>query len=238
MSEPWTVHWLERVIEPGDVLYDVGANVGAFSLVAAKAHDQAVRVFAFEPSFVTYAALCRNILENECDKSVTPLPLALTEDRGHTVFKYRSLISGATEHALGDQNLATKDFKGTKPVYQQRILAVPMDSLTQYFNLEPPNHIKLDVDGGELEVLRGAAATLGNGAVKTVLVDARDDKDSAPLTEYLRQLGFGLAAKFNGADVAGFHAVFARDAEAVGAIMADCAVHAEPESGRPPGKTS
>ena len=100
--------------EPGDVLYDVGANVGAFSLVAAKAHDQAVRVFAFEPSFVTYAALCRNILENGCDKSVTPMPIALTEDKGNTVFKYRSLISGATQHALGQQTLATKDFKETK----------------------------------------------------------------------------------------------------------------------------
>jgi FkbM family methyltransferase len=223
MSEPWTVHWLERVVEPGDVLYDVGANVGAFSLVAAKAHDQAVRVFAFEPSFVTYAALCRNILENGCDKSVTPVPLALTEDKGNTVFKYRSLISGTTQHAVGQQTLATKDFKETKPAYQQRMLAVPMDSLTQDFKLDPPNHIKLDVDGGELQVLRGAAVTLANGSVKTVLVDARDDKNSTHLTEYMRQLGFGLAAQFNGVDgVTGFHAVFARDPEAVGAIMADC----------------
>ena len=127
MSEPWTVHWIEHVIEPGDVLYDVGANVGGFALVAAKAHDPAVRVFAFEPSFVTYAALCRNILENRCEKSITPVPIALTEDKGNTVFKYRSLISGATEHAVGRQTLATKDFKETKPVYQQRILGVPLE---------------------------------------------------------------------------------------------------------------
>jgi FkbM family methyltransferase len=222
MSEPWTVHWLEKVVEAGDVLYDVGANVGTYSLVAAIAHNQTVRVFAFEPSFVTYAALCRNILENGCEKSITPMPIALTGDKGNTVFKYRSLISGAANHALGQQTLATKDFKETKPVYQQRILAVPVDSLTQDFNLEAPNHIKLDVDGGELEVLRGAAVTLANGTVKTVLVDARDDKDSVRLTEYLRQLGFGLAAKFNGVDASGFHAVFARDSEVVGSIMAEC----------------
>lgn len=234
MSEPWTVHWLERVVEPGDVLYDVGANVGAFSLVAAKAHDQTVRIFAFEPSFVTYAALCRNILENGCEKIITPVPIALTEDKGNTVFKYRSLISGATEHAMGEQNLASKDFKETKPAYQQRILAVPLDSLTEDFKLEPPSHIKLDVDGMELQVLRGAAATLANGAVKTVLIDARQDKDSDCVTEYLRQLGFGLAARFNGADsVTGFHAVFARDPEAVGAIMADCPLpERETDSGR------
>ena len=180
-------------------------------------------MFAFEPSFVTYAALCRNILENGCDKSVTPMPIALTADKGNTVFKYRSLISGAVEHAVGEQTLATKDFKETKPVYQQRILAVPMDSLTHEFNLEPPNHIKLDVDGAELEVLRGAAATLANGSVKTVLVDSRNDRDSNHLTEYLRQLGFGLAARFDDTEgEVGFHAVFARDPDAVSAIMASC----------------
>ena len=223
MNEPWTVHWIENVIEPGDVLYDVGANVGAFSLVAAKAHDHALRVFAFEPSFVTYAALCRNILENGCERIITPMPIALTEDKGNTVFKYRSLISGASEHAVGEQNLASKDFKETKPAYQQRMLAVPLDSLTEDFQLEPPNHIKLDVDGMELQVLRGAAATLANGAVKTILIDARQDKDSDRVTEYLRQLGYGLAAKFNGDDgIDGFHAVFARDSAGVGATMARC----------------
>ena len=94
MSEPWTVHWLERIVAPGDVLYDVGANIGAFSLVAANAHDQAVRVFAFEPSFVTYAALCRNVLENTCDKSHHPHAGGADGGQGNTVFKYRSLVSG------------------------------------------------------------------------------------------------------------------------------------------------
>jgi len=228
MSEPWTVHWLERVIAPGDVLYDVGANVGAYSLVAAISHGREVRVFAFEPSFVTYAALCRNILENDCDKCITPMPVALTEHRGNTVFKYRSLVSGAVEHAVGSRSLFTKGFKERKPVYQQRMLAIPLDSLIEDFQLDPPDHIKLDVDGSELQVLRGAAATLATGAVKTVLVDVRDDRESERVTDYLKGLGFGVAAKFNGVDGApGFHAVFARDAASVGEVMANCVI---PES--------
>ncbi len=114
MSEPWTVHWLERVVAPGEVLYDVGANVGTYSLVAAISHDREVRVFAFEPSFVTYAALCRNILENDCDKCITPMPVALTEHRGNTVFKYRSLVSGAIEHAVGWPLALHQGFQGEK----------------------------------------------------------------------------------------------------------------------------
>jgi FkbM family methyltransferase len=227
MSEPWTLHWLESVVKPGEVLYDVGANVGAFSLVAAKTHDQAVRIFAFEPSFVTYAALCRNIMENQCEKSITPVPLPLMEDTAISVFKYRSLVPGATEHALGSQALASKDFKETKPAYQQRMIGMTIDTLTRNFGLESPNHIKVDVDGSELGVLRGASMTLATGGVRTILVDARDDRNSSYLTDYLRQLGFTLAAKFNGAEEPGFHAIFARDAELIGAIMAECRV-AEP----------
>ncbi len=64
--------------------------------------------------------------------------------------------------------------------------------------------------------------------MKTVLIDARDERESERVTDYLKELGFGIAAKFNGADGApGFHAVFARDAASVGEAMADCEI---PES--------
>ncbi len=223
MNEPWTVHWIEQVIRPGEVLYDVGANVGAFSLVASKVHEQAVRVFAFEPSFGTYAALCRNIIANECEKSITPVPVALTERKGQTVFKYRSLISGTTQHAVGQQTLATKDFKETKPAYTQRILGISLDAIVQDFGFDRPNHIKLDVDGGELEILRGAASTLAGGFVNSILIDARDDKQGASLTAYLRQYGFRIAARFHRTDgTPSFHAVFARDYVRLAAAMAKC----------------
>ena len=73
-KEPWTVKWIETFL-PGDVFYDVGANVGAYSLLAAKANDGAVPVVAFEPSAPTYHDLCVNIALNGCDEIVTPLPI-------------------------------------------------------------------------------------------------------------------------------------------------------------------
>src|SRR4051794_37732121 len=75
-KEPWTVKWIEA-FEPGDVFYDIGANVGAYSLLAAKVGGGAVPVVAFEPSAPTYHDLCVNVALNGCDEIVTPLPFAL-----------------------------------------------------------------------------------------------------------------------------------------------------------------
>src|SRR5438046_1543914 len=48
-KEPWTVAWLERTVRPGDVLWDVGANVGAYSLIAASLGREAAQIVAVEP---------------------------------------------------------------------------------------------------------------------------------------------------------------------------------------------
>ena len=75
-KEPWTVAWLERTLRAGDVFYDVGANVGAYSLVAA-ALGRAERVVAVEPGYASYAALCDNIVLNGRQDVVVPLPAVL-----------------------------------------------------------------------------------------------------------------------------------------------------------------
>src|SRR3712207_5715584 len=75
-SEPWTVDWLRRSVRPGDVVYDVGANVGAFSFVAAHCAPD-VRCVAFEPGGANYAALSENIALNGLGDRVTALPIAL-----------------------------------------------------------------------------------------------------------------------------------------------------------------
>src|SRR4051812_16333710 len=63
-KEPWTVRWIEEYLKPGQVLYDVGANVGAYTLVAAIAVPEA-RVLAFEPAPANFAALSGNLELND-----------------------------------------------------------------------------------------------------------------------------------------------------------------------------
>src|SRR5919106_5118479 len=75
-KEPWTVRWIEDHLRPGEVMYDVGANVGAYTLLAAVAVPGA-RVVSFEPSPANFAALCANVELNEVAERVIAVPLAL-----------------------------------------------------------------------------------------------------------------------------------------------------------------
>ncbi len=135
-KEPWTVEWIESM-PYGSVLYDVGANVGSYSLIAAALGHTVV---AFEPSFANYNRLCENIIINGLEPKVIPLCIALGRD---------------SDVLLMEQELQPGYSGGTKR------LLVPCMTLIdaqEDFSLPMPTHIKVDVDGAEEDVLAGYGA--------------------------------------------------------------------------------
>src|SRR3990172_8964826 len=75
-GEPDMVVWLKQKLRTGDVLWDVGANVGAYSLLAAKLVPHAV-IVAFEPYIPTFSHLWENITLNGLSRQVIPICVAL-----------------------------------------------------------------------------------------------------------------------------------------------------------------
>jgi FkbM family methyltransferase len=173
-KEPETVGWLERELQPTDCLYDIGANVGAYSLVAfAVSHGHAA-ILAFEPGFGTYAALCRNVEINHAEGSITPLPFALGDVNGLSTFGYSDTAPGAARHVWGD---GSDDDSQT--VLALRSPTMTLDYLVEALKLPQPNLIKLDVDGPELQVLSGAGRTLSNPRLRSCLVELDDALESS-----------------------------------------------------------
>ena len=190
-KEPWTVEWIEQWVKPGDVLYDVGANVGAYSLVAAKHTGGQARVVAFEPGFATYSALCENVVHNGCADSVIALPVGLSSETRLGFFNYRDLQAGAADHTLGQGPLT---HQGVVPLYRQPLLTYRLDDLVEQFGLPLPNHVKIDVDGSEIAVLEGATRTLASPTLKSLLLEvARDQSDE--VTRLLAARGLALRTK-------------------------------------------
>lgn len=189
-KEPWTVAWIEESMSGGGVLYDVGANVGTFSLVAAKVCGRRGTVVAFEPGFASYAHLCGNIVLNRCEAIIIPVPLALAGACGLGSFRYLSLDPGQSRHDFRPEAWDA-DEADTPKRYLQPVLSMTLDSAISTFSLPAPTHLKIDVDGGEIDVLQGAAQTLATSTLRSILIEI-DESQTEPALAILDRSGFVL----------------------------------------------
>jgi FkbM family methyltransferase len=209
-KEPWTVEWIRRTVRPGEVLYDIGANVGAYALVAAKKPEGPSRVIAFEPGYANLTALCANVVLNGAIADVTPLAVALSNRNGLATFQLRSMAPGAARHVLGP-GVPEDD---EPPVFPQPVVTWRLDDAVDRLHLPAPNHIKLDVDGGETSVLEGAARTLESPALRSMLIEVSTSL-SEEVTALLAGHGLRLRSKVNVRNKAGeylvWYGIFARE---------------------------
>ncbi|MBF0618892.1 MAG: FkbM family methyltransferase [Candidatus Omnitrophica bacterium] len=190
-KEPETVAWIET-FRAGDVFWDIGANVGAYALVAAKQHEGRVKVYAVEPSVLNFAQLCRNIALNHCGEIITPLNIALSDKTAVGKFHYHNWVAGGAMHAFGAA--VGCDQAAFQPVFSQDILSYSLDDVVAAFGLAMPDHIKIDVDGLEPEIMNGARRILSDKKkVRSLLVEIAE-KD-APLVAFLGDCGFQMAEK-------------------------------------------
>jgi FkbM family methyltransferase len=193
-KEPETVEWIEAHMRSGDVLYDIGANIGAYSFVAHAATNGECKVYAFEPGFTTFAALSQNVLLNRCQEKIIPLHVALAHETKLLAFNYSSIAPGAATHQLGGPT-GNKE-QTFKPVFTQPILSYRLDDLVSQFVLQPANHIKIDVDGAELSVLCGAEKTLAQPNLHSLLIEVDEElHPNGEIPALLINKGFRVKSK-------------------------------------------
>ncbi len=190
-KEPDTIEWI-RGFQPGEVFIDIGANVGMYSIWAAK--TRGVRTFAFEPESQNYALLCRNIAMNGLMDHVVAYCLALSDSAGYSLLHLSQFKLGSSCHSFGekvDHQLAHRDTQ-----LSQGCVAATLDALVADGVLPAPNHIKIDVDGLEHKVLTGCRSVLGDARLKSVLVEI--NTNLAPHRQIIadmKALGFGFSAE-------------------------------------------
>lgn len=165
-KEPGTIRWINS-FDVDDVLFDVGANVGVYSLYAAL--NRQVRVYSFEPSPFNFSTLCRNVALNGLSDKVSAFCLALSNRTVLDNLHISSLQVGAAH--TGFQNSVNEFGKPLNAVHKQATLGFRMDDFITFFNVPVPQHIKIDVDGAEALVVSGMSETLKNSAVKSILVE-------------------------------------------------------------------
>jgi FkbM family methyltransferase len=164
-KEPGTLKWIET-FENTETLWDIGANVGVYSLYAGiKGHT----VLSFEPSPANYYLLSRNIEINKLDNNILAYCIAFNDITKLDTFFMANTKLGGSLNSFGE----AIDWQGNSyiPLLKQAMVGYSVDDFVRYFNPPFPNHIKLDVDGIEGKIVKGAKETLGDNRLKSVLVE-------------------------------------------------------------------
>lgn len=155
--EPELIHLLARVLRPGDLAVDVGANVGFFSLLMAQLVGETGEVLAIEPGVNNHEKLYANIRANGF-KNVNVLRVAAW-DRDEEIPLYMAQDSGLNSLRSNGHALSSASVQG-----------IPLPDILGLRSI--PRLIKIDAEGSELHVLQGAAEVLP--AVPYVVVEMSD----------------------------------------------------------------
>jgi FkbM family methyltransferase len=177
-------------IHQGDVVFDIGANVGVYSLVASRLVGQMGTVFAFEPLPRNLTFLRRHIDMNNA-RNVTVFAAAVGAENGVASF------AATASPAMGRLSVDGLD----------RVDVVALDELIASGDARVPTMVKIDVEGGELGVLHGGAQTFSRHH-PMVFLATHGTAVHEPCCQLLRKWGYTLEA-VGGGDVANVDEVIA-----------------------------
>lgn len=165
--------FFERLVQSGQQVLDVGANTGYYTLLAARRVGALGRVVAFEPDPANLRVLREHVLANRLPQVIV-LPLALGETSA--VASFGSGTGSGTRRlcAAGDLQVEVRR----------------LDDLAEEFNLAP-QHVKIDVEGLELAVLRGGER-LFRTFKPTIYLSTHGRRVHQACCQLLREWGYGL----------------------------------------------
>ncbi len=155
--EPTTMDLCLRLLPPGGIALDIGANIGFYACAfAQQLNGSNGKVYAFEPIQRNYLRLCENIELNKFGDLIQPLHLGLGRVEG--ILDFHIQPEGETNNAVGDNVASDGDrfvmkSSGWK---EERARITRLDTWSENVNLNRFDLIKIDVEGGEMFVFEGA----------------------------------------------------------------------------------
>jgi FkbM family methyltransferase len=195
-KEPETLEWIEQFGGHG-AFYDIGANVGLYSLYYASLYP--CQVYSFEPSVFNLGLLAKNIFVNSVSDRINIVPIPLSSKDQIAALHMGEPNEGGAMSTFGasfGQDGQSLDVKMT-----YRLPGLTLDTMIAGGMIpDSPSLIKLDVDGIEHLILSGAQSTLRSPTLRSVLVEVNDDfrELASEVAEHLRDAGFTLEAKSHG----------------------------------------
>jgi FkbM family methyltransferase len=154
-------------IKPGEILFDLGACEGRFSIYAAK---KGVKVFSFEPEAKNFQALTQNVALNSIpDSLISTINAGVGEKNARLVMNIGQPWEGGHQKVVNHgEKRADLNFNF---VSDQEIDIVSLDAFIDSGAAPSPDYLKVDIDGSEVPFLMGALKTLGNKNLKGIIFE-------------------------------------------------------------------
>jgi FkbM family methyltransferase len=179
-KEPHTLAWIDSM-PAGSRFWDIGANVGTFSLYAAQRKD--MNIFAFEPSAVNFHLLTANVQLNEF--SVLCFPFGFSDRTMISSLECDAFCAGGAFSYTGKRGAARS---------HQTALTWRIDDFARTFELPPPHYVKIDVHGLTASIVAGAEDTLRS--VTEVQIETKETGKGATIVALLESAGLKIARRY------------------------------------------
>lgn len=187
-KEPDMIEWIES-FNRNDILFDVGANIGLYSIFASKQGIK--KVIAFEPEALNFALLNQNIFLNNEQDRIVPLNVGLSNDNKLDYLFIPNFEAGQSQNNIGksmDMNRNEIDFE-----HKQGIISYSLDQFLNKFPTYFPTRIKIDVDGFEHIIIQGAINTLKDSRIESLMIEINEElKEDLAIIDIVKELGFQL----------------------------------------------
>ena len=181
--QPATIAWIDA-FQPNSVFWDVGANIGVYTLYAALRGDTSV--VAFEPAAVNYFLLAANCEANKFDSRVQCLLVGLGRERSIARLEVSQFAAGKSFSFLGKE----QPYQG-----RQAALVLSMDQLIEDYGMACPNYIKIDVPGISEDVINGGERMLRRPELREIHIELTTSKGGQRIADTLGRYGFVVAAR-------------------------------------------
>jgi len=193
-TEPEILDWIDS-FEKDALMFDIGASFGPYSIYAGIKND--IQSVAFEAEAQNYAILEMNHFFNQgsIKHSILAFNLAISDSNGLGKMYCKNYLPGRHEKIL-DQAIDVMSGEEFNVDHVQSILKKSLDSIIEELDIEVPDYIKIDVDGAEYNVLKGAKKTLLNPKVKSIYIEIKESEDNKKILELLESYGWIVDNKF------------------------------------------
>lgn len=194
--EPYTTRLIQEVVEEGEVVADIGANLGYYALLEASLVGKNGKVYAVEPNPPAFKVLRKNVELNDFD-NLSIHEIAIGEKNGTALLRVPNELNIASITSTNARKEKVEKFSERIKLFKVRMMTFD-NFIKNFMHGKTPTFIRMDVEGYEYEIIKGMESLLKTGQPLRLLMEfhfgSLGIEKSSEIIKKLKNYGFEISA--------------------------------------------